>query len=278
MHIDNWDDLRFVLAMRRHGTMSAAARQLATNVATVSRRLDRIALGLGVPLFEKRGARLEATEAADDLAAVAEALEQTLRGRIADLCAGQHEKRVAFEIAAPPAVHERFVLPRVGSLAAALPHVLVTLTDKVVSEGLGEADVQIRIGRPESGRLIARRFRDVALRVYHRADRPLDADWIGLTRRHAEADLLRRIHLGAARHPRYRVEAMPVARDLAIETGLPVLLPDFVAGDGVLEPADLPGNALPGELWIAYHETRHGDSTLRAVVEWLCEPCHAGPE
>jgi hypothetical protein len=32
MALDSWDDLKFVLAMTRHGTMSAAARYLDTNV------------------------------------------------------------------------------------------------------------------------------------------------------------------------------------------------------------------------------------------------------
>lgn len=64
---------------------------------------------------------------------------------------------------------------------------------------------------------------------------------------------------------------MPMALDMGMQTGLAVLLPDFMVQPGLdLVAADLPDNALPAELWIAYHETRHGDSTLRAVVDWFC--------
>jgi DNA-binding transcriptional LysR family regulator len=271
MYLDNWDDLKFVLAMKRHGTMSAAARFLDTNVATVSRRIERMSTDLDLPLFEKRGQSFVATEAADRLARVAEELDQTLRTEINNLRHPTDRHRMPLEIAAPPAVHQHFLLPCAAELHEYLPQVLLTMTDKVFAQGLGEADIQIRIGRPEGGRLMARKFRDFSLRVYHRADRALDGEWIGLTHRYPDADRLREVYAGAADLPRYRVEEMPMAVEMVRVTGLPALLPDFMVepGSGIVA-ADLPGNDLPGELWIAYHETRHTDATLRAVIDWVC--------
>ncbi|WP_308915192.1 LysR family transcriptional regulator [Jannaschia sp. LMIT008] len=270
--MDNWDDLKFVLAMMRHGTMSAAARYLNTNVATVSRRLERMSQTLETPLFEKRGQNFVPTEAAERLGALAEDLDQRLRGTLSGLHADDQEAQVPLELAAPPAVHEHYLLPRLNALVNYLPQVMLTLTDKVFAQGLGEADIQIRVGRPEGGRLKARKFRDYALRVYHRDDRPLDHNWIGLSQRYPDSDYLRRIHKGASDQPRFRVEEMPMAYQTARETGMPALLPDFMIreGDGLVL-ADLGENALPGELWITYHETRHGDATLRSVVDWLCK-------
>ena len=272
MQIDNWDDLRFVLAMARRGTMSAAARDLSTNVATVSRRLDRLTRELRVPLFEKRGTGYVATRAADSLARLAEGLEQALRAGIADIRAEQGSMEVALEISAPPGVHRRFLLPRTDELAARLPHLTLTLRDKARSMGLGGADIEIRAGRPEGGRLKARKFRDYAMRVFHRADRPLDDAWIGLAHCLSDAIPLHLLHPDAARLPRYRVDSLPLALEMAQKTGCAVLLPDFMVEPAHgLVAADLPENAVPGELWIAYHETRHGDPTLRAVVDWYCE-------
>ncbi|MEM8850368.1 MAG: LysR family transcriptional regulator [Pseudomonadota bacterium] len=271
MEMENWDDLKFVLAMKRHGTMSSAARYLDTNVATVSRRIERLSSDLGLPLFEKRGQGFVATAAADRLASVAEELDQKLRSEIANLSSVDAQRRVPLEIAAPPAVHQHYVLPRTSELYDYLPHVVLTLTDKVFAQGLGEADIQIRIGRPEGGRLKARKFREYSLRVYHGKDMEPTGDWIGLSHRYPDADLLRDVYPDAAPMPRYRVEEMPVALEMAKMTGLPALLPDFMASQqDNLVVADLPGNDLPGELWIAYHETRHADTTLRSVVDWLC--------
>ena len=269
--MENWDDLKFVLAMIRHGTMSAAARFLDTNVATVSRRLDRLAQELGFALFEKRGAHFVPTAAATGLAELAERLDQELRAELANLHSDASNQPVPLEVAAPPAVHQHYLFPYVTDLSAHLPHVLVTMTEKVFAQGLGEADIQIRIGRPEGGRLMARKFRDYSLRVYHGADHDLSGDWIGLSHRYPDADFLRKIYGGANALPRYRVEEMPMVYQLVRQTGLPGLLPDFMveAGDGLVL-ADLPDNDLPGELWITYHETRHTDATLRSVVDWLC--------
>ncbi|WP_179379624.1 LysR family transcriptional regulator [Jannaschia marina] len=271
MTLDNWDDLKFVLAMTRHGTMSAAARYLDTNVATVSRRLDRLSQDLGLALFEKRGTGFVATRAAERLSVVAEDLDQKLRAEISGMTAGHEGASVPIEIAAPPAVHKHFVLPRTGELAEYLPQVLLTLTDKVFSQGLGEADIQVRIGRPEGGRLKARKFCDYALRVYHGKNHKMNGDWIGLSQRYPDADLAREIYTDAHVRPRYRVEEMPMALDMICETGLPGLLPDFmVQPHHELVLADLPGNERVGELWITYHETRHSDTTLRSVVDWFC--------
>lgn len=271
MGLENWDDLKFVLAMTRHGTMSAAARYLDTNVATVSRRLDRLSTDLGISLFEKRGTGFVATQAAENLAVIAEDLDQRLRAEVAEMTAGDMDVPIPIEIAAPPAVHKQFVLPRTGELSEYLPQVLLTLTDKVYAQGLGEADIQVRIGRPEGGRLKARKFCDYSLRVYHGRHHKLNGDWIGLSNRYPDADLVRGIYKDAKDKPRYRVEEMPMALDMVRETGLPGILPDFmVQPQHGLVLADMPGNELKGELWITYHETRHSDKTLRAVVDWFC--------
>ena len=49
--MQNWDDLKFCLALERYQTMTAAARALGTNTATVSRRIDRLTKEAGEPLF-----------------------------------------------------------------------------------------------------------------------------------------------------------------------------------------------------------------------------------
>jgi DNA-binding transcriptional LysR family regulator len=51
----NWDDLRFCLALHRHGTMVNAAKSLKANVATVSRRIEHITTDVGETLFIRNG-------------------------------------------------------------------------------------------------------------------------------------------------------------------------------------------------------------------------------
>ena len=53
MHRDNWDDLRFVLAVAETGSVSAAARALGVNHATVLRRVSAFEERHGVLVFER---------------------------------------------------------------------------------------------------------------------------------------------------------------------------------------------------------------------------------
>ena len=50
-HLQKWEDLKFCPALKRYQTMTAAARALGTNTATVSQRIDRLTEEAGEPLF-----------------------------------------------------------------------------------------------------------------------------------------------------------------------------------------------------------------------------------
>ena len=49
----DWDDFRFFLAMARHRTHSAAARELRVTQSTVGRRIASLQAGLGVRLLQR---------------------------------------------------------------------------------------------------------------------------------------------------------------------------------------------------------------------------------
>ncbi len=87
MHSDNWDDLRYVLAVAESGSVSAAARALGVNHATVLRRVAAFEERHGVGLFEKsaRGYaippdRIKVIEAAREVENAMAAVERLMRG------------------------------------------------------------------------------------------------------------------------------------------------------------------------------------------------------
>jgi DNA-binding transcriptional LysR family regulator len=88
MHSANWDDLRFVLAVAEGGSVSAAARALGVNHATVLRRVAAFEERHGVSLFEKgaRGYtippdRLRVIEAAREVEAAMATVDRLMQGR-----------------------------------------------------------------------------------------------------------------------------------------------------------------------------------------------------
>lgn len=83
MHIENWDDYRFILAVVEHGSLNAAARALGVNHATVLRRVTGFQDRHGVRVFDRdsHGYRLRADQAGliDALASLRTAFEATER-------------------------------------------------------------------------------------------------------------------------------------------------------------------------------------------------------
>lgn len=84
----NWDDLRYVLAVAETGSVSAAARRLGVNHATVLRRIAAFEEAQGCVLFERSAQgyaiapdRLRIIEAAREAAAAIEAVGRMMRGR-----------------------------------------------------------------------------------------------------------------------------------------------------------------------------------------------------
>ncbi|MDJ0628241.1 MAG: LysR family transcriptional regulator [Rhodobacter sp.] len=87
MHKGNWDDLRFVLAVAENGSVSAAARSLGVNHATVLRRIAAFEARHGSPVFERtaRGYvippdRLRLIEAAREVENAILAVDRMLEG------------------------------------------------------------------------------------------------------------------------------------------------------------------------------------------------------
>src|SRR5258706_13769715 len=50
----DWEDVRYFVALARYGTLSATARGLRVNHATVARRVASLETLLGRPLFDRR--------------------------------------------------------------------------------------------------------------------------------------------------------------------------------------------------------------------------------
>ena len=71
----NWDHLRYFLAVARTGTLSAAAGRLGTEHTTVARHIQALEDELSNRLFHKSNSGYELTEAGARLVAGAEAIE-----------------------------------------------------------------------------------------------------------------------------------------------------------------------------------------------------------
>src|SRR5689334_9364591 len=72
----DWDDLRFVLALRRAGSLGAAARALKVEQSTASRRLSALEAALGAQLVVRTPEGVALNEAGLLVAGLAEEVDR----------------------------------------------------------------------------------------------------------------------------------------------------------------------------------------------------------
>lgn len=155
-----WDDLRFVLAAHRHGSLLGAAGALDTHASTVGRRLEALEASLGHALFDRTTTGLAPTALADELRPIAEAME----GRAAEVLRLVEQQETEPEgwvrLAAPPGIATYVVAPLLLKLAAIHPGIRVELVPAIDYADLTrrEADLALRAVPPAAGTLVTRRL------------------------------------------------------------------------------------------------------------------------
>ena len=150
----DWDDLRFFLAIARHGSLSAAAKELHVAQSTVGRRLASLQAALGVRLLNRTPDGYVLTLAGKGVREQAERLEaETLS---LERNVGGRDTRLAG-------------LVRVTCPEAVASHVLASCLatlHRQHSLSMREADISIRLAQPGQHDLVVRRIGGLAFGLY----------------------------------------------------------------------------------------------------------------
>jgi DNA-binding transcriptional LysR family regulator len=166
-------DLGDLIAIRDAGTLSAAAKIRRVAVSTVSRRIDTLEVALGLQLVDRRNDGVRLTRAGLAIAEVASPIAEQMR-RVERLAESlrQGEKTMPVRISATEFVISDVLapaLPDLWSMGAEFPIHLHSQAD-VVSLAGRDADLAIRMVRPEGASLFARRLADIRLGLFASAD------------------------------------------------------------------------------------------------------------
>lgn len=168
----DWGDLRFFLAVARTGRLTAAARQLRVDHATVSRRLRALEAALSTTLFEHHPQGYRLTAPGERLLAAVEAMETTALGVESAISGTDAALSGTVRIGAPDGFGTWFLARRLGPLLARHPNLTVQLVPlpRVFSLAKREADIVVTIDPPEATRLDVRRLADYTLGLYASRD------------------------------------------------------------------------------------------------------------
>ena len=163
----DWEDLRYFLALARHGSLSAAARALKVSHATVARRVASLEAALQAPLFDRKADGYAPTARGRRVEQLARTMEDAARAS-ADLTSPDAGLSGLVRLTMARSMAERFVVDRLGHFHRQHPGIdLEIIADsRVISLSRREADIAIRFGRPKDSDLLARRLSSVAFSFY----------------------------------------------------------------------------------------------------------------
>lgn len=276
-----WSDLRCFLAVARAGTLSAAARELGVAQTTVSRRLDVLEELLGARLFDrtKGGLRLSAVgaevlELACTMERAAAEVERRVRGQ-------DQQLEGTVRITTTEAFARSHVVPCLAELQREHPGLRfeVIAGNRTLDIDGREADLAVRLVRPDDPSLVARRIGYIELGLYASAayleDHGLDLhDGLlghrvaGYAGEMAGAPEARWLAEHAARATTVlRSNSIP-ALVAAVGSGMALaILPSALAQEqGLCCVAPLP--ELPRRpVWLVFHADLRDNARVRCVVD-----------
>ncbi|MGR3433397.1 MAG: LysR family transcriptional regulator [Shimia sp.] len=273
--MENWDDLRFLVAVAKTGTMTGAAKSLGTNTATVSRRLDRLGQVLGQSPFVKTSNGWVPSEPARALIDLATDFEGHLTSELN--APGAEAEMVALRIGCPPIVSTEVLFPGLMRFEGTLEGMSLTFTDRIFEEGLADNDIVIRFGAPESGRLVTKRVGEIGFGLFCFCDDACrnQRRWVGLTGDHANYPPMQAAALVFGGPPSVQVGTFQALFHLMQKSRLPGPLPKLLAvRSGDLREMASPLPPFRAEFWVCYHESRRGDAAISRAVRWI-ERCFA---
>ncbi len=167
-HMFDWQDLRYFLAAARLGSLTAAAKELGVDHATIGRRIARLETTIDMKLLVRLPRSTRLTEHGAALATAAAAMEEDaetvirhLRGHTAGLSG-------SVAVSVLPALAAFVIAPSLPILARKHPGISLTISANaaVVSLERGEADIAIGFVRSNLAGRVVRRIGEMPLALY----------------------------------------------------------------------------------------------------------------
>ena len=172
----NWDLYRSFLSVLKEGSLSGAARALGLTQPTVGRHIDTLEQTLGLSLFTRSQSGFLATEAAHALQPYAETLASAssalLRAASGMKLGEDAEISGSVRVTASEVVSVEVLPPILARLRASHPGITIELASSNRIENLlrRDADIAVRMQRPEQDVLVARRIGNIDLGFHAHRD------------------------------------------------------------------------------------------------------------
>jgi DNA-binding transcriptional LysR family regulator len=284
----DWNDLKYFLAVARHGSTLAAAKALGLSQSTVHRRLDELQKRLGERLVTRRQTGYRLTELGEQMRDHAEAVEDATSAFERRLAASKSELTGIVRVTCPEVLGFRLMhSPLIKKFNARYPglRVEMIISDKYLDLAKGEADIAIRAcaPTPTDPALFGRKIAPSPWAVY--ASKIYLARHGGIERvEDINAHAVVRFEATMLEHPaaRWLQSVAPGANVSARGAGVPAALTAVKSGsglgvlpvslgdnDGDLERLFGPIPDLPSDIYLLIHEDMKTTPRIRAFFDFI---------
>lgn len=154
----HWDDLKFVLALNRSGTLVGAGKLLHVNTSTVGRRILALEQSLEARLFDRIGGGYQPTQAAMRVVACAEEIELQVNAMQRQIKGLDSRVEGAVRITALDSFLDAIVVPALPEFLQRHPGIEITLESdlRLFELTRGEADIAVRSVKPVQPEMVTR--------------------------------------------------------------------------------------------------------------------------
>ena len=172
MNTLNWDGFRYFLAVAESGSLSGAARLLGSNQPTVGRYIDALETELGVSLLQRSVKGVSLTQEGQMIYEQSKAIHHSVI-KIQRLSQeGKEEVSGTVRLSLPEGLAHEILIPALNNFYQQYPNVNLELNVSSAAANLarGEADIAVRLFRPEQDDLVVKFLGEMKMAVYASRD------------------------------------------------------------------------------------------------------------
>jgi len=276
----DWENLRFFVAVAQSGSLSAAARRLKVDHATVSRRLSALEAELNMRLVDRLPRACQLSDAGRQVFEVAAKMEENAFSVERLALAEQAPMQGTVTISVPPVLANNLFANHLHVFAQLHPGIRLAIASQAQSVSLGrrEADIAIRLFRPEEPQNVTRKLGEMAFALYASseyasASEPGDWAFVGYEAQYAEMPHQKWLQ-SIAQGRRIICEVSDITMQQAVaRTGIGVAgLPVFIGeNDPSLKRLPFDGEQFCREIWLVVHPDLRHSPMIRAVVDFAVD-------
>lgn len=279
-----WDDFRLIKAIADQRALPAAATSLGLNHSTVFRRLGQIEEALGLKLFERHRSGYVATPAGDEMAQLAERVDDDISAFARRLAGQEIQPAGELRVTTNDTLLVDLLTPVFAAFIRQCPDIRldILLSNQSLNLSKRDADVAIRATDNPPETLIGRRAARIAWALYGRASDFPDAgdigieqlwtrNWVSLGDQFTGLKAVRYLarHVAAERIV-YKVNTV-LGLSEAVEAGIGIgFLPCFIADTkpGLTRLA-APDPGFSADLWLLTHPDLRHSPRVRLFLDFI---------